>query len=261
MNNPMATDLFEIYGTQIELSTIKSYRLRQIDFLMRPVYTERQYVTKGLFGRSNVESRIEFAQMDYYAAVIDETKYKNAVEEQVPQNMVEAVIKYTVEGIGGAINSIFGGNQRKKIVYHLMNAAERSFYRSYEDIPAVLVRQDGKRSEVFRNDELYTKLGEPIAPTIEKIPAIEIVTATGPYLFFGNGIQLKDIEKEYERLKFAFEAEKQKKLEQAKNGNIFNTLFGWISPPAIKNQSTAKLNEGQSKMTVEEECRKKRKKQ
>lgn len=242
MNNPMANDLFEIYGTQIELSSIKNYRLRQVEYLLRPVYAERQYVNKGLFGKANMTSKIEFAQMEYYAAVIDETKYKNAVEEQVPFNMAEAVVKTVVEGIGGVVNAIFGGNQRKKIVYHLMSASERTFYRSYEDIPAVLVRFDGKRSEVFRNDELYSKLGEPIAPTIEIIPALEIETTTGKYLFFGKGIMLKNIEGDYERLKSAFEIEKQKKLEQAQNGNIFNTLFGWINPPKQLPQQNVSLN-------------------
>ena len=231
MNNPMADDLFEIYGTQIELSSIKNYRLKQVEYLLRPIYAERQYVSKGLFGKSSITSRIEFAQMEYYAAVIDETKYKNAVEEQNPVNMAEAVVKTVVEGIGGIVNAIIGGSQRKKIIYHLMSASERTFYRSYEDIPAVLVRSDGKRSEVFRNDELYSKLGEPIAPTIEKIPALEIETVAGKYLFFGGGIMLKNIESDYERLKLAFEAEKQKKLEQAQSGNIFNTLFGWLNPP------------------------------
>lgn len=242
MNNPLANDLFEIYGTQIELSSIKNYRLRQVEYLLRPVYAERQYINKGLFGKTNMTSQIEFAQMEYYAAVIDETKYKNAVEEQVPFNMAEAVVKTVVEGIGGVVNAIFGGNQQKKIIYHLMSASERTFYRSYEDIPAVLVRFDGKRSEVFRNDELYSKLGEPIAPTIEKIPALEIETTTGKYLFFGKGIMLKNIEGDYERLKSAFEIEKQKKLEQAQNGNIFNTLFGWINPPKQLPQQNTSLN-------------------
>ena len=239
MNNPMADDLFEIYGNQIELSSIKNYRLRQVEFLLRPVYAERQVIKKGILGRNSVETRIEFAQMEYYAAVIDETKYKNAIEEQVPFNMAEAVVKTVVEGVTGVVNAIFGSNQRKKIVYHLMSAAERSFYRSYEDIPAVLVRYDGKRSEVFRNDELYSKLGEPIAPTIEKIPAMEIITNNGAYLFFGKGIQLKDIEGDYERLKRAFEIQKQRKLEQQKNGNIFNTLFGWMSPQNLPDKQAS----------------------
>ncbi len=251
MNNPMSDDLFEIYGNQIELSSIKSYRLRQVDYLLRPVYVEKQVVRGGLLGKIGAKTKIEFAQMEYYAAVIDETKYKNAVEEQVPFNMAEAVVKVVVEGIGDVVNTIFGGEQRKKIVYHLLNSAERSFYRSYEDIPAVLVRYDGKRSEVFRNDELYRELGEPIAPTIEKIPALEIITTAGTYIFFGKGIQLKSIESEYERLKSAFELQKQQKLEQAQNGNIFNMLFGWISPQKLPEQSKTINIEKEQKMLIE----------
>ena len=116
MMNPMADDLFEIYGTQIELSSIKNYQLRQIEFLLRPVYAERQYVGKSIFGKTSLTSKIEFAQMEYYAAVIDETRYKNAVEEQVPFNMAEAVVKTVIDGIGGVVNAITGGSQRKKII-------------------------------------------------------------------------------------------------------------------------------------------------
>lgn len=255
MNNPMADDLFEIYGNQIELSSIKNYRLRQMDYLLRPVYVERQAVKKVMLGRTTIETSIQFAKMEYYAAVIDETKYKNAVEEQVPFNMAEAVVKTVVEGLTGAVNAIFGGGQRKKIVYHLMNAAERSFYRSYEDIPAVLVRYDGKRSEVFRNDELYSKLGEPIAPTIEKIPALEIETNTGKYLFFGNGIHLKSIENDYQRLKLAFEEERQKKLAaQQNNGGILGFLFGKPQQKQAlpEQQASLKIGEAQVKQAETE---------
>ena len=129
------------------------------------------------------------------------------------------------------------------------------FYRSYEDIPAVLVRYDGKRSEVFRNDELYPKLGEPIAPTIEKIPALEIVTTTGPYLFFGNGIHLKNIEGDYQRLKMAFESEKQKKLEAQKNGGLLGALFGRPRPQQSlpEQQATAKIEAGKENAAMTEE--------
>ena len=161
------------------------------------------------------------------------------------------IVKTVIEGVGGVIHAIFGGEQKRKIVYHLMSPAERSFYRSYEDIPAVLVRYDGKRSEVFRNDELYPQLGEPIAPTIEKIPAMEIITNDGAYLFFGNGIQLQNIEDDYERLKKAFEIEKQKKLNQPQNGNIINTLFGWLRPQAIQ-EKPASVNIGESEEKLPE---------
>ena len=64
----------------------------------------------------------------------------------------------------------------------------------------------------------------------------------GKYLFFGNGIMLKNIDSHYERLKSTFEAEKQKKLQQAQSRNILNALFGWISPPKQLPQRPASLN-------------------
>lgn len=162
MNNPYADDIIDIYGTPIQLSTIKEYRLRQIEFILRSLYAERPVKARGLFGKL-VKSVYEFEKMDYYAAVIGETKYKNAIEEHQPKSFVEALGKVTVEAVQGITDALVGGAQHRRIRYRLLNAAGRCFIRSYDDIPAGLARADGKRSDVFRKDELYPLLGEPIA--------------------------------------------------------------------------------------------------
>ena len=67
------------------------------------------------------------------------------------------------------------------------------------------------------NDELYPFLGEPIAPIIEMLPALVIVTNEGNYIFFGNGIHVLDINQEYERLKLAIKIIKEMKLRKKDN--------------------------------------------
>ena len=231
MNDPYAGDIIDIYGTPIQLSTIKEYRLRQIEYILRPLYTEREVSKWGRSFLGANKHRIEFVKMDYYAAVIGETKYRNAVDEYKPSNFLESVGKTAVEAVQGIADAVIGGSQSKRIKYRLLNAAGRVFVRNFDDIPAVLVRADGKTSDVFRNDELYSLLGEPIAPTIEMVPALEIITTTEPYIFFGNGIQLINIEKEYEKLRIAFEMERQARLEREKNQpNFLTDLFNRILP-------------------------------
>lgn len=232
MNDPYAGDIIDIYGTPIQLSTIKEYRLRQIEFILRPLYAERSIKARGIFAKSG-KVVIEFVKMDYYAAVIGETKYKNAIEEHQPKSFVEALGKVTVEAVQGIAEAVVGGGQHKRIRYRLLNAAGRCFVRSYDDIPAVLARADGKRSDVFRKDELYPLLGEPIAPVIEMVPALEVITTSGPYIFFGNGIQLVNVENEYLRLRVAFESERQARIDRDKTQpNFLANLFGRILPQA-----------------------------
>ena len=113
-----------------------------------------------------------------------------------------------------------------------MNASGRVSERTLVEIPAVLIREDGKRSEVFANDELYPVLGEPIAPTIVMVPALFIQSKDGKYIFFGNGIQIEDINQDYERLKMAVryvkEMKKQKSLEKKGNTGLLDGVLKQI---------------------------------
>ncbi len=264
MNNPYADDIIDIYGTPIQLSTIKEYRLRQIEFILRPLYAERESSKRnGIFaGLRN--RRIEFVKMDYYAGVIGETKYRNAIDEHQPKNFGEALGKVAVEAVQGIADAVIGGGQQKRIRYRLLNAAGRSFVRNYDDIPAVLARADGKRSDVFRKDELYPLLGEPIAPTIEMVPALEIITSAGNYIFFGNGIQLVDVEKEYLRLRIAFENERQARIDRAKKqptffADILNRILPQAQPQAKTDEyltaNTSKLEDQLKLGSTENETR------
>ena len=239
MNDPYASDIIEIYGTPIQLSTVKEYRLRQIEYVLRPLYAEREGSKWGRPFHGANKHRIEFVKMDYYAAIIGETKYRNATEEYKPINFLESIGKTAVEAVQGIADAVIGGNQSRRIKYRLLNSAGRVFTRVFDDIPAVLARVDGKTSDIHRNDELYHLLGEPIAPTIEMVPALEIITTTEPYIFFGKGIQLSNIENEYKKLRIAFEVERQARLEREKSQpNFLSDLFNRILPQPQQARST-----------------------
>jgi len=234
MPDLFANDLFEICGTHIQISTIKDYRLGQIEFIKRPVYYERSRSKwGGLFKGSN-NHNIEFGGMQYYGAVIGEIKYKNAIEEAPVNNIIDAAAKAVLGGISDAIANLQKNRIVKSIRYRIMNPAWRVFERTLEEIPAVLVREDGKESEVYKQDELYPLLGEPIAPSIEMVPALYIVSTDGNYVFFGNGIQINNIQQEYERLNLAIKEIKEIKDQQSQKQGLLGGVFGIKLPQPPK---------------------------
>ena len=230
MPDLLADDLFEIYGTHIQISSIKDYRLGQIEFIKRPAYREfSRSRLSGLF-RANPVRCIEFMRMEYYGAIIGETKYKNAVEEAPTRTVFEGAFKMIVGGVNDAIAGFQKNKVAKSIHYRIMNAAGRVFERTLEEIPAILHREDGKESEIFKNDELYPMLGEPIAPSIEMVPALFITSSDGNYVFFGNGIQVYNAEREYERLNGAVRAIKALRAQQASGGGLLQKILGLKAP-------------------------------
>ena len=106
MPDLFADDLFEIWGTHIEISKIKEYHLGQIEFIKRPVYYERGRSKWGGLFKSAGDHKIEFGGMEYYGAIIGETKYKNAIEEAQVSNIVGAVIKATAEGVSDVVANL-----------------------------------------------------------------------------------------------------------------------------------------------------------
>ncbi|MBQ8306246.1 MAG: hypothetical protein IJX90_08525 [Blautia sp.] len=190
-----ANDLFEIHGIHIPISSITDYQLKEIEFIMRPIYyMKRSSKLAQIF--FSPEYEIVFDKMDYYAAIIDEARYKNAVEDAETNNLWEAMAKTAATVISDVVSNVMGKSSVTSTKYRLMNPAGRVFERTLDEIPAIIYRDDGKQSEVFKNDELYTRLGEPIAPTIVTIPSLRITVEDGEYIFFGDGIQINNIEKE-----------------------------------------------------------------
>lgn len=80
---------------------------------------------------------------------------------------------------------------------------------------------DGKSSDVHKDDEIYRYLGEPIAPAINIVHALLINTKEGNHIFYGNGIQIENIEREYERLKYVMG---EYKLKDKKIKKTFGNL-------------------------------------
>lgn len=208
----------EICGTHIAFSDIRDYRIVQREYIYRPVYKEKRSLLMKFLSSSNYE----FSNMLPYAAIIDENEYKHAIKQNKTNLIGESTIKNIAAGVfssvaeayfmkesvikdvtSGVISTVmdkipFKKNKHEK--YYCINTSGRVFTTNLNEIPAVVVRNDGKVSDVYMNKDSFQLLGEKFSPTILTVPALLIV-AKQSYMFFGNGIQLDNIEDVYNNLR------------------------------------------------------------
>ena len=185
-------DEFDICGTHIPLNTIKDYRIIQREYIYRPAYGEKE----SSFRKFISTQKYEFREMVPFAAILKDDEYKLAVKKAKAKTIGESILKDVAVGVTSTLASKFNIKELKYKKYHCKNAAERTFDIYLEDVPAVVIRNDGKISDIHKDDELYVHLGEPIAPTILMVPALAIY-ASEDYIFYGNGIQLQNVEDAY----------------------------------------------------------------
>ena len=208
---------FEIYGTLIKLSSIKDFRIVQREYIYRPTYVSAE---KNLLNALS-KKKYSFFGMQPYAAIVDEKGHKSSLSEYQAKDFKESVGKDLVEGAVTAIADKFNIKVLKYKKYVCINQAGRTFTTYLEDVPALVMSSDGKASDVHKDDEIYRYLGEPIAPAINIVHALLINTKEGNHIFYGNGIQIENIEREYERLKYVMG---EYKLKDKKIKKTFGNL-------------------------------------
>ena len=204
----MIQDELDICGTHIPFSSIIDYQVVQREYIYRPAYRER--LDSGFSLKRFSKEKYEFAEMLPYASVLvsSDREYKLATKDVEARTLKESIVKDIANGLLSR-----AGSKMTRKRYHCKNIAGRCFTVYLDDIPAVLVRGDGKISDVYKNDELYPLLGEPIAPVVMTVPALRIETKKEEYLFFGNRIQIEDMNNAYGALRQQMEAFK---LEQSR---------------------------------------------
>lgn len=243
-------DYFEICGTPIKYSEIKNFRLVQREYIYRPTYMECE---KQSFFRTK---KYDFFGMQPYAAIYDENEKRSALKEYKTKDFKESIGKDFIEGVITTIGDKWHIKAITSRKYVCVNQAGRKFTTYLEDIPALLMRKDGKASDINKNDELYPLLGEPIAPAINIVYALQI-TAKETYVFFGNDIHLHDVGAEYERLKielnkYNIERKSVKSLKQKLSIPKFPELkFKKTTPKELPEDTSAqnKLAEIKSKFS------------
>ena len=206
---------FDICGTPIPYNSIKNYRIIHREYIYRPAYKEKD----GGFFSALSGPKYEFFKMVPYAAILSDDEYKHAVKNAKARTIKESIGKDLAVGLVSTVANKLNIKELKYKKYKCINVAERVFETYLEDIPATLFRKDGRISDVNKNNELYHLLGEPISPTVLMVPALQIVTNEKTYVFYGNGIQLNDLELPYQTLKEAIEyrASTGQKIETKKS--------------------------------------------
>lgn len=233
-------EYFEIYGNLIKFSEIKEYKIVQREFIYRPNYIEAE---KTLLN-SIAGKKYQFAGMQPYAAIIGESGHKSSIEEYKTKNFKESVGKELIQGAITTIGDKFNIKAFRAKKYVCVNQSGRRFTTYLEDIPALVMRQDGKATDVYQNDKLYPLLGESIAPAINLVHAL-LIRARDEYIFYGNGIQIDDVSTEYERLKQEISLYQEEKEKMKFGTKIRKALPHKLSPDMKKGENS--LTERDSK--------------
>lgn len=209
-------ETFEIFGTLIRYDAIKDFRIIQKEYIYRPTYRE---CPKSILGALGIK-KFEFAGMQPYAAIIDEKNKKSGLSSFNAKTMKESLGKELFDDVRTTIGDKFNIKAIRAKKYTCVNQTGRIFSTYLDDIPALVGRLDGKFSDVMKNDDLYPLLGEPIAPAINIVPVL-VIKANEEFVFYGNGIQLDNIEEQFQRLKYEMELYK----EELKNSCIQKKIF------------------------------------
>lgn len=230
------TTYYDICGTHIPISSIKDFRVIDVEFIFRPVFRECKKSVLNAFSFSG--KKFEFVSMQPYAAIIGQQGHKSALGEYKPKDFKEALGK----DISGAVIYTIADKLKLKAFkqqkYQCLNLAGRAFTTYLDDIPTMLIWNDGRIAEVYKEDPLYTTLGEITTPGIQYIPTL-IIKANENYCFYGNGIQIADARLEYNQLKEELDIFIQCKNNRKKIGNTDKVALPQIQKLHLPSKNTS----------------------
>ena len=125
-------DFYNLCGTRVPLSTIKDFRVIDVEFIYRPVFRECK---KTMLNAFSSEKKFEFVSMQPYAAIIGQQGHKSALGEYRPKDFKEALGK----DISGAVIYTIADKLKLKAFkhqkYQCINLAGRAFTTYLDDIP------------------------------------------------------------------------------------------------------------------------------
>lgn len=206
------SQLIDICGTPIALEKIRNFRLVKRDFLFYPAYQEVATMSFSLFARmgDSNKKKFEFVQMVPFGTLLGD-KEKPALGGYEIKSFNEALTFSLIEDAKNALGNVAGlaadflridtsGNKQ----FTILTTGRRLVKLKMRDIPARVSFLTGKVSDVYKNDPIYSFLGEPIAPVIGSVQALIVTVDKSNYVFFGNGIDVEDIETVYYSLLDAY---------------------------------------------------------
>lgn len=196
---------YYLCGKSIKVSEVKNLYLTNSEYIYRPVY-----IFNGDTMKNRLISRVySFDSMEPYAAIVGEQE-QNSVLDSIKMHSIKGAItseavKYAANAVSNYIDLGFINNltNRKKLLG--INRAGREIQIETNKIPYLIKNLDGTIQEVLKND-MSTYIRDLKTPAIQLVQCM-VVEAGENYYFYGSGIDVEDIESEYNRLKTEIEAE------------------------------------------------------
>lgn len=191
-------DYFDIYGTPIKYATIKEFRIVQREYIYRPSYIET-VITEQKFMKKNTYTKYVFDKMIPYAAIIDESDRRGVFGNIKSDTFGESIGKEILGDIRETVGDKFNIKAIKGKKYRCTNQSGRVFSVYLDEIPVLIMSAEGKFTDVNKDDLLFYSLGDSATPAINMVHAL-MIRADQTYIFYGNGIQIENIQAEYQRL-------------------------------------------------------------
>lgn len=208
--------LVNLCGKAIKLEDVTGFAMDRKNYVFIPCFREvSQLVTsKSFFGKetSTVVKRYEFYHHIPYAVVLGEKEsawpgeayaYKTAGEIAGLETLKRAfkVVGDTAHLAARALKIDTSINRKYRLLVDGRDYKECRF----DELPARLICQDGRKVDVYKDSELYFQLGKNITPYEEPVPVLEVqVGKNKKLMFFGNGIDVDNVEEPYQALLTAY---------------------------------------------------------
>ena len=217
--------LVDIHGIPMDLEKVEAFRIIPREAIYYPAYQETQGTMGSIFARigSQNKKKFQFTGLVPYGILLD-TKEKPHIGDYKVESFAEAAGQSILSGLGNFIGDAgcliadalqidTSGNKK----FRILTTGRRVVEIRLRDLPAKVRFLSGKVADVYKNDEIYPFLGEPIAPTINRTSALMIKAGNETFAFFGSGIDLEDqqIDTTYHALLNSYN-EIQKRIEERK---------------------------------------------
>lgn len=216
----------DIHGVPIELEQVVDFRIVPREAIYYPAYQETQGMMGSIFARLGAQDKkkFQFVNLVPFGILLDDKERPHIGDYKV-ESFAEAAGQSILGSLGDfftdATNTVVdllridtSGNKK----YRILTTGRRVVDLRLRDLPAKVRMLSGKVSDVYKNDQIYPFLGEPISPTINRTKALMIKTNRETFAFFGSGIDISDeeIDQTYHYLLDNYN-EFQKRLDEKKD--------------------------------------------
>lgn len=217
--------LVDIHGVPMDLEQVTSFRVVPREVIYYPAYQEVPSMKFSVFAKlgSQDKKKFEFVNLVPFGILLEEKERPHIGDYKV-ESFAEAAGQSILAGLGdfltnagNTIADLFSIDTSGNMKFRVLTTGRRVVEIRLRDMPAKVRMLSGKVADVYKNDQIYPFLGEPISPTINRTKALMLKTRNETFAFFGSCIDMPDeeIDRTYHALLDSYNLA-QKKLEEKK---------------------------------------------